>query len=218
MARCVISAVLLWHLLATFWAPFNFASAGQGGEPSPLAAGLMNVFRPYVAMMYLDHGYFFFAPDPGASYLVRYRVEYDDGRQPVEGVFPNLKEQQPRLLYHRYFMVSTALNNIYTPPDPPPEPSPPPINATSSRDQEAYQLALQAYRVQYQVWKHRRDQYVALRDSILTHLQSEYPGGKVTITRVEHRPASVEEVERGKLRLDDPSTYRDLPETVGGQP
>ena len=37
------------------------------------------VFRPYLEAAYLDHGYAFFAPDPGPSHLVRYELEFDDG-------------------------------------------------------------------------------------------------------------------------------------------
>jgi hypothetical protein len=166
--------------------------------------------------MYLDHGYFFFAPNPGPSFLVKYKVEFADGRDPVEGVFPNLEEQTPRLLYHRYFMVSTALNNSYAPPTPPPEPSPPPVNAAqSSAEQRNHQRALESYRRQKDYWAHRRKQYESLHGSIVRHLESIHPGGKVTITRVEHRPAAPNEVREDNKPLTAPDTYRDLAETAG---
>ncbi len=214
--RWIVSGLVLFHLIAVFWAPFTFACRASADSSSPFADGLMPYLRPYIAMMYLDHGYFFFAPNPGSSYLVKYKVEYPDGREPVEGIFPNLKQQQPRLLYHRYFMVSTALNNSFAPADPPPEPSPPPINAaTSSRDQRNHQQALEAYELQKQFWAHRRKQYEALHGSIVRHLESVHPGGKVTITRLEHRPPSPRQVSDDKMQLTSPETYRDLPETDG---
>jgi len=214
--RLIVSVLVLLHLTAVFWAPFTFASRVGADSSSPFADGLMPYLRPYIAMMYLDHGYFFFAPNPGPSFLVKYKVEYPDGRGAVEGVFPNLKEQRPRLLYHRYFMVSTALNNSFAPAEAPPEPSPPPINATaSSTDQRNHQRAVDAYQRQKSFWAHRRMQYEALRNSIVRHLESEYPGGKVTITRVEHRPAAPTEVSEDKLLLTAPQTYRDLQETDG---
>lgn len=214
--RWTVSVLVLLHLIAVFWAPFTFASRVGAGATAPLADALMPIFRPYVALTNLDHGYFFFAPNPGSSYLVKYKVEFPDGRPAVEGVFPNLAEQQPRLLYHRYFMVSTTLNNSFAPPEAPPEPSPPPINAEqSSSDKRNYQRALEAYQAQKQAWQHRRTQYEALRDSIIAHLESKYPGGKVTLTRVEHRPPSPVEVTEDKQPLTSPNTYRDLREDIG---
>jgi hypothetical protein len=57
--------------------------------------------------MYLDHGYFFFAPNPGPSHLVGIRDQ--------SVLFPDRKEQWPRLLYHRYFMLSEFYNNSFAP-------------------------------------------------------------------------------------------------------
>lgn len=214
--RWIVSVLVLFHLTAVFWAPFTFACRVGADSSAPLADGLMPYLRPYIAMLYLDHGYFFFAPNPGPSFLVKYKVEYSDGRKTVEGVFPNLSEQRPRLLYHRYFMVSTALNNSFAPVDPPPEPSPPPINAApTSAEKRNHQLALEAYARQKEFWAQRRKQYEALHGSIVRHLESEHPGGKVTITRVEHRPAAPREVSEDKRPLNAPETYRDLPETAG---
>jgi hypothetical protein len=198
-----------------FWAPFTFACRVGADSSSPLADGLLPYLRPYIAMMYLDHGYFFFAPNPGPSFLVKYKVEYPDGRETVAGVFPNLKEQRPRLLYHRYFMVSTALNNSFAPATPPPEPSPPSINAASSAEQRDHRRALESYAIQKEFWAHRRKQYEALYGSIVRHLESKYPEGKVTITRVEHRLPRPIEVSADKQPLNAPETYRDLPETAG---
>ena len=214
--RWVVSLLVLLHLTAVFWAPFTFACRVGADSSSPFADGLMPYLRPYIAMMYLDHGYFFFAPNPGPSFLVKYKVEYSDGRPAVEGVFPNLSEQRPRLLYHRYFMVSTALNNSFAPAEAPPEPSPPPINAAAtSSEQRNHQRAVEAYQLQKSFWAHRRKQYEALHASIVRHLESEFPGGTVTITRVEHRPAAPTEVSEDEQPLSAPRSYRDLLETDG---
>jgi hypothetical protein len=214
--RWVVSVLVLAHLTAVFWAPFTFACRVGADSTAPLADGLMPYLRPYIAFMYLDHGYFFFAPNPGPSFLVKYKVEYPDGRKPVEGVFPNLNEQRPRLLYHRYFMVSTALNNSFAPAEAPPEPSPPPINASpTSAEKRNYQRALEVYKEQKKFWAQRRQQYEALHASIVKHLESEYPGGKVTITRVEHRPAAPLEFSEDKKPLNSPETYRDIAEKTG---
>ena len=59
----------------------------------------------------MNHGYHFFAPEPGPSHLVRYEWRTEDGKT-GEGVFPNLNVHRPRLLYHRHFMMSKFLNRL----------------------------------------------------------------------------------------------------------
>src|SRR5262245_46752829 len=127
--KLLVSAALAFHLTAVFVAPFAFA-CNSGPVPSPLASAVYGWFRPYLGALYLDHGYFFFAPNPGPSHLVDYKVEFADGRPPVTGRFPDLATERPRLLYHRHFMVAESLNNRFAPPTPPPEPSPPPLTAS----------------------------------------------------------------------------------------
>ena len=208
--KLVLSGLILFHLAAVFWAPFAFA-ASRGG--SPFAGPIALMLRPYMQALFLDHGYFFFAPDPGASYLVRYKIEFDDGREPVTGVFPDLKTQQPRLLYHRHFMMATALSDRFVPPDPPPEPAPAPLTATAAekaaalRGREAYSRARAA-------WQHQRRQYESLKRAFEEHLLAVHGGSKVTLTRVEHRPPEPDEFSTGRLRLHDPILYTDLPEVI----
>ncbi len=45
---------------------------------------------------------------------MRYEIVTRDGRQ-IEGSFPDRKAQWPRLLYHRYFMLSEFLNSLSAP-------------------------------------------------------------------------------------------------------
>src|SRR5262245_32283171 len=113
--RWLISAALAFHVAAVFMGPFAFSTQTPGGRSSNLAEWLMPVFRPYVQAAYLEHGYAFFAPDPGPSHLVEYQVDFDDGRPSIAGTFPNLKEHRPRLLYHRHFMLSEQLHSSFTP-------------------------------------------------------------------------------------------------------
>jgi len=102
--RVVISALLLFHVCALFAGPLAV-------QPSSLLfQRTWELFRPYLEAAYLNHGYQFFAPEPGPSHLVRYVVEREDGSR-EEGVFPNLAEHQPRLLYHRHFMLSERLGS-----------------------------------------------------------------------------------------------------------
>lgn len=78
---------------------------------SLLAQKTWLVFRPYLEVLYLNHGYHFFAPEPGPSHLVRYELRFEDGRV-EQGLFPDRHRHRPRLLYHRHFMLSEFLNNL----------------------------------------------------------------------------------------------------------
>ena len=99
--RRAITCWLLFHLFAIFIAPASVAPA------SDLARAGWNVCRPYLQALYLNHGYHFFAPDPGESTLLAFTVETADGRI-VEDVIPH-RRIQPRLLYHRHFMLTESL-------------------------------------------------------------------------------------------------------------
>jgi hypothetical protein len=101
----------MFHLAAVISAPYSLS------RPA-LAEDLRAVFRPYLQACFLDHGYQFFAPEPGPSHLVRYEIKLADGSR-KEGVFPNLQEHWPRLLYHRHFMLSEFVNGLYAPPEAP---------------------------------------------------------------------------------------------------
>jgi hypothetical protein len=76
-----------------------------------LAEEVARPFRAYIGVADLNHGYRFFAPNPGPSHLFRYRLSFNDGST-REGHFPNRDEHWPRLLYHRYFMLSENLNTL----------------------------------------------------------------------------------------------------------
>ncbi len=205
--KVLASALIALHLTAVFWGPLAFASAG-----SPLTGSVFAVLRPYIDALYLNHGYSFFAPDVGPSRLVRYKVEFADGREPVVGMFPNLATQQPRLLYHRHFMLSEALSNRFVPPEAPPEPTPPSLTATAA-EQTRYRLQKEAYQQDLAIWQHERRQYDAMWKSFEQHLLAEHGGSKVTLTRVVHRLPLPVEVQREGRRLDAPDSYIDLPET-----
>ncbi len=45
---------------------------------------------------------------------MRYELTFDDGAT-AEGAFPNRDVNKPRLLYHRYFMMSEFLNTLSDP-------------------------------------------------------------------------------------------------------
>ncbi|WP_425615954.1 hypothetical protein NA78x_005890 [Anatilimnocola sp. NA78] len=217
--RIGLSVALLLHLLAVFLPPFQFACRVGNGSSSPFADGLTAWFRPYIGAMYLDHGYFFFAPNPGPSHLVKYKVEFADDREPIEGRFPNLQEQQPRLKYHRHFMIAEALYNQYESPTAPPEPSPPPLNSEQTeRDRRLHAERVNAHQINLRLWQFRRRQYDEMKKSLEEHLLHVHGGSKVTLTRVEHRLLSPFEASDLGLRPNDPATYVDLREAPATTP
>jgi hypothetical protein len=210
----LLSLLLVAHVLAVITPPFGIACrSGPGPEgTSPIANLLTAAFEPYYQALYLDHGYFFFAPTVGPTHLADYEVEFADGRPPVKGRFPDLAAERPRLLYHRHFMMSEALNNMYVPPKPPLEPSPPPLTA-SDDDKLRFQDVKRAYLIDLAEWNRRRPQYESMRQAFEQHLLAAYGGSKVTLTRVEHRQSVPFEVSELHKRLNDPATYTNLPET-----
>lgn len=97
----LLSAALAFHVFAVFIAPAAMPPV------SPLLQDGYRIARPYNEALYLNHGYHFFAPDPGASTLIAYEIPQPNDA-PLVGRFPNLSIK-PRLLYHRYFMLAENL-------------------------------------------------------------------------------------------------------------
>jgi hypothetical protein len=197
--RWIISLFVTLHVAAVFIPPFTFATSTGMGEASPLAAGVHEILRPYVQFCYLDHGYFFFAPNPGATHLIRCELTYDDDRRPEEIWIPDLDSQSPpRLFYHRHFMIAEALNAGFTAPQPSAE--------------------VQEQPGQVESWRRRREVYERRFAAIQEHLKLRYNAKEVKLTRVEHRPPSPYEFLVERVRLSDPRLYQDLPEDGSGGP
>ena len=100
--RVLISILLVWHLAAVFLAPLSVF-------PSSRLVGYISqdtVMQWYLDVLYLNHGYHFFAPDPGPGHLIRYELLDARGGVLEQSEFPNRKEQWPRLWYHRHFMLA----------------------------------------------------------------------------------------------------------------
>lgn len=110
--RWIVSLLLLWHLSAVVVGPAAVAPT------SGLMTNIWEWYQPYLEALYLNHGYHFFAPEPGPSHLIRYELTLADGTQKT-GLFPHKSEHQPRLLYHRHFMLSEHLSQFAEPGTPP---------------------------------------------------------------------------------------------------
>lgn len=107
--RAVVSLLVALHVTAVFVAPWSL-------DGSPLPGMMRLALGPYIQAAFLDHGYEFFAPEPGPSHIIYYDVARADGSH-ATGRFPTLAEHRPRLLYHRHFMMSEFLN-IFARPGP----------------------------------------------------------------------------------------------------
>jgi hypothetical protein len=101
--RWAVSGLLLVHLGALLAGPCAVEPA------SLLCQRVWSVYRPYLEGAFLNHGYHFFAPEPGPSHLIRYELELADGTRQT-GYFPDRQVHRPRLLYHRHFMLTEHLN------------------------------------------------------------------------------------------------------------
>jgi len=102
MLRWGVNIWLAFHLSAIVIAP---ASVSPSSE---LVRAAWEVFRPYLQVLYLNHGYHFFAPEPSQSTLVGFVAEGEDGSL-IQGRIPN-RQIKPRLLYHRHFMLCEHMN------------------------------------------------------------------------------------------------------------
>lgn len=94
--------------------------AGPATRPisSDLTAPISRGLEPIHQVLNLGHGYRFFAPDPGPSHILTYEVGLKDGTL-ARGVFPDRDGHWPRLLYHRWFMLSeTVYGELSMTPDP----------------------------------------------------------------------------------------------------
>ena len=97
----LVNVWLMYHLAAIVIAPWSVP---------PTSRLIQNAWRgvgDYVQILFLNHGYHYFAPEPGNSTLVAYVLELPDGRHET-GRIPN-RTIWPRLLYHRHFMLTEFL-------------------------------------------------------------------------------------------------------------
>jgi hypothetical protein len=97
----LVNIWLVYHLAGICIAPWSVP---------PSSRLVQNAWRgvgAYVQLLFLNHGYHYFAPEPGNSTLVAYILEMPDGRRET-GKIPN-RGIWPRLLYHRHFMLTEFL-------------------------------------------------------------------------------------------------------------
>lgn len=191
-----ISLLLVLHLLAVVAEPFALFTRGANG-PSPSALPIRRALAPYVELGYLNHGYFFFAPNPTPSHLLECNLTSASGEQSRLRL-PDRRAHWPRLLYHRHFMLAEFLNQLH-------------VDPITEQD-----VANTPNKELLNVWRTERERFEMVRDSMIKHLKHRYGVESAEIFRLEHRLPSDVEVFQDKLPLNDERLYVVLPDTSTG--
>jgi hypothetical protein len=97
----LVNLWLVYHLAAIVLAAWSVPPTSRLVQNSWRAVGA------YDQALFLNHGYHYFAPEPGNSTLLGYVLEMPDGSLQT-GRIPN-RQIHPRLLYHRHFMLTECL-------------------------------------------------------------------------------------------------------------
>lgn len=184
----LLSVLLFVHLIAVTLPPLSLQSRGPYGV-SPFIAKLIRPLEPYCQFLYIDRGYAFFAPDPGSSHLLQIRVEESSGEF-EELFYPDLKRHWPRLLYHRHFMLSEYLQELYRP--------------------QAIQGGAELSKEEIQQLLSERERYDRVRSSYSRHLQRVFGGKRISMRRIEHLLPNYGQYLDDPQPLTHPDSYRVL--------
>lgn len=187
--RLALSLLICLHLLAVFLPPLSFQTRGPLGQ-SPSVSSALRPLEGYGEFLYINRGYAFFAPDPGPSHLIQAAITDSQGNR-TEVMIPDRKVHWPRLLYHRHFMLTEFLYEIY-------EPALSPAAVAALEPQEA------------ELWRQSRSRYEHFRQSLVQHLEFANPNSEVAIRRIEHLIPDLVEFQRQPVNLTDPESYRVL--------
>lgn len=194
--RRVVSVVLAFHVAAVFIAPWS-----NPPPASQLSMTVAGAIRPYLDALNINNGYRFFAPDPGPSHIVRYRLYLRDGSI-EQGQFPNLEEQWPRLLYHRHLMLAERVNGFLR--DPPFLPKQTPgYSEMTPRQQERL---IKDFQAQGRAYNESRGPLKALVEPIAQRLMLDHDAEAIDLWSVQHDLATPPEAISGPP-LNDQSYY-----------
>jgi hypothetical protein len=103
------------RVLVTLWLFWHFSALVVAAAAAPPSAqvvrDLWQVFRPYLELLYLNHAYRFYSPEPGPTMVMRYRLTLPDG-QTQEDWFPKRSDYWLRLQYQRRLALANALSPL----------------------------------------------------------------------------------------------------------
>ncbi len=194
----VLLALLLLHFLGVLSEPLRFFSRSDV-RTGPEFALLGEVFKPYSQWLYMNHGYFFFAPNPGPSHLIECTFSSASpetlSNEPSQTLmFPDRREHWPRLLYHRYFMLSEFYNSRYVPAK---------VTEEARKDLEFMQS-----------WAFDKELYDQLQASIASSLKRSRNAERVELRRLERLLPDSQQVLKEGWALNDPRLINVLPESM----
>jgi len=200
-----ISALLILHLVLVVAVPLAIM-----GPSSRLATAVTTWTRPWIDMTQLSHGYGFFATEPGPSHLIEYDLRFADGTE-QHGQFPNLKNEKPRLRYHRHFMLSEKANTIFGDPYPPRRPDEPTLDELASNwVAENWRTDLSGWELANGQWQRSKDLYKVLATSFGQHLLAHTGAQSVRLQLVRHLLSSPDAVGAG-ADINDLKSYIYVP-------
>ena len=194
--RRLVSAVLAFHVAAVFIAPWSGPPPSSG-----LSQRVSGWIRPYLEGLGINYGYRFFAPIPGPSHIVRYRLHLRDGST-RQGQFPDLEQQWPRLLYHRHLMVSERVDLFLQDPPVPPQETP---GYFQLPPQDQQQL-LAEFQTQGRIYNESRRPLLGLVEPLAQRLMLDHDAVAVELWSVEHRIPYPRDVLDG-MPIDDEQYY-----------
>ncbi len=213
-------ALLVFHFLGVLSEPLRFFSRSDV-RTGPEFALLSDLFKPYSQWLYMNHGYFFFAPNPGPGHLLQCTLSYSElppnsQSEPQQGpnpsqrvgvvpldpgrtiVLPDRKLHWPRLHYHRYLMLAEFYNSRFAP-------------AVLSEEAKKDVPLMQR-------WAIDKELYDQLQTSISKSVMHSTQAKRVALKRLERLLPDSQQVLLDGWSLDDPRLLSVLSETLLEEP
>ncbi len=199
--QTVLLVAFLIHFLGVLSEPLRFFSRSEV-RTGPEFTALGEIMKPYSQWLYMNHGYFFFAPNPGPGHL----IQCSSNTSPLSTTeatsenpnnsfrLPNRDENWPRLLYHRYFMLSEFYASRFAPVQ---------VSAELKKDVEFMQR-----------WASEKDLYDQIQSSIVSSLKHSRNKENIEIRRVERLLPDSQQVLKEGWVLNDPRLTSVLSETM----
>ena len=196
--QAILLVLFFVHSLGVLSEPLRFFSRSDI-RTGPELAWLGETMKPYSQWLYINHGYFFFAPNPGPSHLIQYSLDAQTAQsaepnQTKIHLLPDREKHRPRLLYHRYFMLSEFYTNRFAPQQ---------VSEELKKDLEFMST-----------WAFDKGLYDQIQTSIKVSLKHSVGTEIGTLSRIERELPSSQRVLKDGWALNDPRLTIVLPETM----
>ena len=96
--KVIVSLVILFHLSAIL------THVIAGGGPFVMKQ-ISSWYRPYLKTMWMDNAYRFYAPDPGSTEVLWYKLQYEDGSTRWTQV-PRREDFYLRMPFQRHMSIA----------------------------------------------------------------------------------------------------------------